>query len=224
MIENIFVSPGIHWLSFPEANLNVLCGCPADSVKHLMKKGLIRSIEKDGMTYESGPNAILLSDLKLQNGHFANLAEFPILQMLYRQGMLLPNHPNNTGVKPILIGREDCVQEQMNYIFRGNYGLISVEEMLQAGIDQETAEEMMRLKLRFAFGQIRPSEKLLEGKICQIRKQEQVKNQKVLVGGYTPMRILKILLELSLRLLLMLVRLLQKLKRYLNRLQGKYKS
>ena len=50
MIENIFVSPGIHWLSFPEANLNVLCGCPADSVKHLMKKGLIRSIEKDGMT------------------------------------------------------------------------------------------------------------------------------------------------------------------------------
>ena len=172
MIENIFVSPGIHWLSFPEANLNVLCGCPADSVKHLMKKGLIRSIEKDGMTYESGPNAILLSDLKLQNGHFANLAEFPILQMLYRQGMLLPNHPNNTGAKPILIGREDCVQEQMNYIFRGNYGLISVEEMVQAGIDQETAEEMMRLKLRFAFGQIRPSEKLLEGKIIADGKTE----------------------------------------------------
>ena len=110
MIESIFVSPGVHWVSFPEANLNVLCGCPADSVKHLMKKGLIRSIEKDGMTYESGPNAILLTDLKLQNGHFANLADFPILQMLYRQGMLLPNHPNNTGVKPILIGREDLVR------------------------------------------------------------------------------------------------------------------
>ena len=172
MIENIFVSPGIHWLSFPEANLNVLCGCPADSVKHLMKKGLIRNIEKDGFSYESGPNAILLSDLKLQNGHFANLAEFPILQMLYRQGMLLPNHPNNTGTKPILIGREDCVQEQMNYIFRGNYGLISVEEMVQVGIDQETAEEMMRLKLRFAFGQIRPSEKLLEGKIIADGKTE----------------------------------------------------
>ena len=149
MIENIFVSPGIHWLSFPEANLNVLCGCPADSVKHLMKKGLIRSIEKDGMTYESGPNAILLSDLKLQNGHFANLAEFPILQMLYRQGMLLPEHPNNTGAKPILIGSEDCVQEQMNYIFRGNYGLISVEEMVQAGIDKETAENINRDWLNF---------------------------------------------------------------------------
>ena len=54
--------------------------------------------------------------------------------MLYRQGMLLPNHPNNTGAKPILIGREDCVQEQMNYIFRGNYGLISVEEMVRAGL------------------------------------------------------------------------------------------
>ena len=37
------------------------------------------------------------------------------------------------------------------------------------------------------------------------------------------MRILKILLELSLRLLLMLVRLLQKLKRYLNHLQERYR-
>ena len=43
--------------------------------------------------------------------------------------------------------------------------------MVQAGIDQETAEEMMRLKLRFAFGQIRPSEKLLEGKIiAEVRR------------------------------------------------------
>ncbi|MDP6247177.1 MAG: cyclic nucleotide-binding domain-containing protein [SAR324 cluster bacterium] len=172
MIESIFVSPGVHWVSFPEANLNVLCGCPADSVKHLMKKGLIRSIEKDGMTYESGPNAILLSDLKLQNGHFANLAEFPILQMLYRQGMLLPNHPNNTGAKPILIGREDLVREQMNYIFRGNYGLTSVKEIIDAGIDSEKAEEMMRLKLRFAFGHIHPSEKLLEAKIVDEGKTE----------------------------------------------------
>ena len=172
MIENIFVSPGVHWVSFTDANLNVLCGCPADSVKHLMKKGLIRSIEKDGMTYESGPNAILLSDLKLQNGHFANLAEFPILQMLYRQGMLLPNHPNNTGVKPILIGREDLVREQMNYIFRGNYGLTTVEEIIAAGIDLKKAEEMMRLKLRFAFGHIHPSEELLEAIIVDEGKTE----------------------------------------------------
>ena len=35
--------------------------------------------------------------------------------------------------------------------------------------------------------------------------------------------ILKILLVLSLQLLLMLVKLLQKLKRYLNRLRGKYR-
>ena len=156
------VSAGIHWLEIPDADLRVLCGCPADSVKHLMKRGLIAPTEVNGVHCETGPNAILLSDRQIQNGSFANLAEFPVLQMLYRQGMLLPGHPNNTGAKPILIGRDDVVSAQMNYIYRGNYGLTSVEEILNTGIHEEEAEEMMRLKLRFAFGTIHPSENLLE--------------------------------------------------------------
>ena len=163
-IEKILVAPGVHWVAIPDEDLYILCGCPADSVKHLMKKGLINTVETDDLSYETGPNAILLSDLKLQNGHFANLAEFPILQMLYRQGMLIPNHPNNTGIKPILIGREEVVDAQMKYIYRGNYGLTSEEEMVVAGIETEKAAELMRLKLSFAFGQIHPSEDLLEGR------------------------------------------------------------
>ena len=164
-MEKIAVSPGIHWISIPEAELYVLCGCPADSVKHLKKKGLIQTIESNNINFETGPNAILLSDLKLQNGHFANLAEWPILQMLYRQGTLIPNHPNNNGAKPILIGLEDVVNSQMKYFHRGNYGLISVEEIMEAGIEKNHAEELMRLKLWFAFGNIQPSENLLEPKI-----------------------------------------------------------
>ena len=149
------------------------------SVKHLMKACKIRNIDLESeksngdskqhthgkITNETGPNAILLSDLSIQNGDFANLAEFPVLQMLYRQGMLLPNHPNNTGVKPLLIGRENVVNAQMNYIHRGNYGLTSLKEIMATGIPIEKAEEMMRIKLYFAFGEIRPSTDLLESRI-----------------------------------------------------------
>ena len=100
-ISKTKISAGIFWLEVPEAKLFVLCGCPADSVKHLMKAGKIHDyeIEADSgsgpnhhshgtITNETGPNAILLSDLSVQKGDFANLAEFPVLQMLYRQGML----------------------------------------------------------------------------------------------------------------------------------------
>ena len=174
-IQQTRVSTGIYWLSIPDAGLNILCGCPADSVKHLMKKGLIKMVRRKGVRFETGPNAILLSDLPLQNGHFSNLAEFPILQMLYRQGMLLPNHPNNTGIKPILIGREEVVRAQMSYIYRGNYGLTSDEEMKEAGIDEKQARELMRVKLSFAFGKIHPSEDLLEP-VTVINRETEIRN------------------------------------------------
>ena len=112
-IEKIDVAKGIQFVVVPEANLRVLCGCPADAVKHLIKRGLILPREINGVYYETGPNAILLSDIALQNGEFANLAEFPVLQMLYKQGMILPGHPNNTGHKPLLIGTANQVESQL---------------------------------------------------------------------------------------------------------------
>jgi glyoxylase-like metal-dependent hydrolase (beta-lactamase superfamily II) len=131
-------------------------------VKHLVLRGLIQTVTRNGVTYETGPNAILLSDLLIQNGGFANLTEFPVLQMLYRQGMLLPGHPNNTGIKPLLIGSSTQVRAQMEYIHRGNYGLVSKEEILATGTDAEMAELMMRVKLKFAFGKIRHPSELLD--------------------------------------------------------------
>jgi len=164
-IAKIQVTDGVCLIDIPDAQLHILCGCPADSVKHLMKRGLIVTKEQNGVVFETGPNAVLLSDVLVQNGSFANLAEFPVLQMLYKQGMILPNHPGNTGVKPMLIGLEEQVEAQMQYIYRGNYGLISEEEITSANIDKETAHEMMRLKLKFAFGSIRPAEELLDTRI-----------------------------------------------------------
>ena len=164
-IRKIQVSMGICWVEIPEADVYIQCGCPADSVKHLMKRGLIVTTELNGTEFETGPNVILLSDVMLQNGNFSNLAEFPVLQMLYRQGMMIPGHPNNTGEKPIIMGLKEQIHAQMRYIYRGNYGLISKEELLETGISETMAEEMMQMKLKFAFGKIKESRELLDSRI-----------------------------------------------------------
>ncbi len=159
------VANGIYWVEVPDANLYILCGSPADSIKHLIKRGLIASKEINGVKFETGPNAILLSDVSIQNGSFANLAEFPVLQMLYRQGMILDGHPQNIGIKPLLIGSEKQIKSQVEYIYRGNYGLVSEEEFIDAGVTPETAHEMMRLKLKFAHGEIRTLQEFFDCRI-----------------------------------------------------------
>jgi hemerythrin len=148
---------GVYWIEIPEAEIYMLCGCPADSVKHLIKAGLIKEVTREGHTFENGPNIILLSDVMLQRGYFSNLAEFVILQMFYRQGMLIPDHPGNRGMRPLLIGSEEQIKAQLSYIHRGNYGLISIHELLDAGLSRASAERMMLLKEKFAFGSIQLS-------------------------------------------------------------------
>ncbi|MCC5943497.1 MAG: cyclic nucleotide-binding domain-containing protein [Bernardetiaceae bacterium] len=166
-IKVIKVTTGVFWVSIEAADVYMLCGCPADAVKHLKKRGLIEEVSENGQQFESGPNAILLSDLLMQNGNFSNLTEFPVLQMLYLQGMIIPNHPNNKGTRPILIGSKEQLEAQMEYIFRGNYGLISKEEIMETGIAEQEAEEMMRIKRYFAFNKIRSTEELLDKRIIE---------------------------------------------------------
>ncbi|MBF0515115.1 MAG: bacteriohemerythrin [Desulfovibrionaceae bacterium] len=161
-IKKVEVTTGVYWIEVAEADLYAVCGCPADTVKHLMKQGLIVPLEHDRHHFETGPNAILLSDVFIQNGEFSNLCEFPVLQMLYRQGMILPGHPGNTGRRPLLIGSRAQVDSQIRYFHRGNYGLVSMEEMLAAGMSRTKAKAAMRLKLKFAFGRIRPTEELFD--------------------------------------------------------------
>ena len=40
-IHKTHVATGIDWVEIPEVGLRVLCGSPADAVKHLAKRGLI---------------------------------------------------------------------------------------------------------------------------------------------------------------------------------------
>jgi hemerythrin len=153
-IQKVVITKGVYIVDIPDVELQILCAAPADVVKHLTQKGYIVSTEKKGVAYETGPNAILLSDVSVQHSSFSNLGEFPVLQMLYKQGMMIPGHPNNTGEKPIVIGSSEQINSQLQYIYRGNYGLVSKEEIMATGISQDQAQEMMRLKLRFAFGKI----------------------------------------------------------------------
>ncbi len=161
-IKKIKVAAGVYWVEVKEAEIYMLCGCPADAVKLMKKRGLIEDITlPSGEVCESGPNVILLSDVLIQNGKFSNLIEFPVMQMLYLQGMLIPGHPRNIGIKPLIIGSPDQIKSQLDYIYYGNYGLTDKAEIIQAGIPETLAETYMQIKLHFAFGKISPSEELL---------------------------------------------------------------
>jgi len=127
-----------------------------------MIKGFIVTRTKKGVHYESGPNAILLSDVSIQNGQFCNLAEFPVMQMFYRQAMIIPGHPNNSGSRPMLIGNSGQIAAQSEYIRRGNYGLDTVEELAASGVSPAIAEMLYRVKLRYAYGRLKKSEELID--------------------------------------------------------------
>ncbi|MEM5948871.1 cyclic nucleotide-binding domain-containing protein [Spirochaetia bacterium 38H-sp] len=161
-MHKIKVCPGSWLVEIPEENLSILCGVPQDVIKFLKKEKLIEKKEKNGVVFESGPNAILLSDIPLQHGQFTNLAEFPILQIFYRQGKIIPGHPNNDGKKPLLLGSKNQINAQAQYILRGNYGLISEEELREAGLDEELIRFFYDIKTFFAFGKIKSIDELLE--------------------------------------------------------------
>ncbi|MBN1520358.1 MAG: MBL fold metallo-hydrolase [Spirochaetales bacterium] len=154
------ICPGVTLVDIPDAGLSVLCGCPENAVKFLSQAGAIRSVERDGRSFETGPNAILLSELPVQNGRFCNLAEFPVLQMLYRQGMIVPKHPNNTGRRPMIIGMKDQVDAQADYIYHGNYGIVDPAALSPE--DPDRGRAIVRMKLWFAYGAFRKTDELLD--------------------------------------------------------------
>ena len=119
LLEYKEVSPGLVWIAVPSRKVFIQCGCPADSVKHLIKNGVIRNLGSNGQMHETGPNCLLLADLTIQNGQFSNLGEFSVLQMFYRQGLLIPGHPGYSSEKPMMIGNQEQIKSQLDYVFRG---------------------------------------------------------------------------------------------------------
>ncbi|MCG8306592.1 MAG: MBL fold metallo-hydrolase [Cytophagales bacterium] len=166
------ISTGVTWVAIDEAGLYICCGCPADTVKHLKKRGVIQRVSVEGVPAENGPNAILLSDTLIQNGQVANLTEFPILQMLYLQGMNLPDHPNYKKLRPLLIGYKKQIDMQLNYVSLGNHGLSSVEEIVSTGISLENAEKIFRTKIHYSGGEIIPMQEMVDALILDEHRHE----------------------------------------------------
>jgi hemerythrin len=160
-ITKINVTHGVVWVEVREAELYLCCGCPADVVKHLKKAGLISRVENQDKHYESGPNALLLSDTTIQNGKLANLSEFVILQMLYLQGYIFPGHPNFNR-KPILIGYPEQISRQVRYVSVGNHGLETDQEIIDAGFTLEKARKIGATKLHYSGGDLKSMNELIE--------------------------------------------------------------
>jgi len=161
-LKKVDIAPGIQVVEIEEVGLRVLCGCLENSVKFMARSGCIRPMEARGVKYETGPNAVLLAEQPLRHGVLRNAAEFPILHMLYKQGMIVPGHPNNTGRRPLVIGTPRCVDELAEYVYLGNYGLTDPAELSGGGPDEAATREMLEIKRRFAFGTFKRAEDLLE--------------------------------------------------------------
>lgn len=156
------IAPGIVWVEIKAADLSMCCGCPADTVKHLIKARVIRNEDNDKRTFETGPNVLLLSDTLIQNGKLANLSEFVLMQIMYLQGIIIPGHPNFGKFNPIIIGYEDQVKRQLRYVDIGNHGHGSEEEIIEAGFTPENARKIVATKLHYASGAFRSIEDFID--------------------------------------------------------------
>ncbi|NIZ19304.1 MBL fold metallo-hydrolase [Entomospira culicis] len=155
------ITNGVYFLDCHEVGMRILCGCPMDSVKLLMRAGFIQRIEDEQWLWESGANAILLSDVSVQNGSFSNLTEFPLMHMMYNQGLALPNHPGYTGSKPMILGIPEQIAGQIEYLDRGINGLTADELASVDDISEEQKREVSIFKKRFKYGDPKTSKDLV---------------------------------------------------------------
>ncbi len=61
-ISKTSVATGIYFIEIPQADLRILCGCPADAVKHLINRGLISTIEREFMPFVVAPDGRTLGE------------------------------------------------------------------------------------------------------------------------------------------------------------------
>lgn len=140
-MKKIDIALGMYYLEVPEEELRILCGCPENSIKFIMQKGLTPKIDPDNSNIVSGPNAILLNDLSILNSHYLNFAEFPVLHHQFFQGAAY----NGKNEKFTIIGMENRVKYQQEYIRCGFQGLTKLDELLEADLDEETANKFLAM-------------------------------------------------------------------------------
>lgn len=140
-IQKFKLSPGSYFVSVPKIDFHLLCGSPSGIIKILKRKGFLSPYLQDGLSFQKGPNAVLLADHDFQNLSFSNAAEFPLLHMFYLQH----------SCRPLLIGTEQALKAQEQYFRYGQKGL-SEQELKQTGLSPETVSHLLRLKSFYLNG------------------------------------------------------------------------
>jgi len=136
------------YIDILEADVRILCTSPTNIVKSMKRKNIISSFEKDGVCLDTGPSVILLSEEKIKEGCFVNLIEFPVLQMLYKQGFVFSDKQ-----KPIIIASSYLqICPQVEYIDMGINGITNIEKIIQNGLSKTEATDILEMKLGFGEG------------------------------------------------------------------------
>ncbi len=155
-INIINVCAGCYWLEIPEENFSIICGCPDGFIKHVQKQGLIHDMP-DG--FKSGPNAILLNEVSIERPERFNLSEFAVLHMIYRQ--------SKNGIPPLIIGTEQQLKEQFNYLLYGNFGFVHKEDYIKLGFTEEEGRAFIAIKRYFAGNAFGNLNQLVDSKVLE---------------------------------------------------------
>ncbi|MDT8446716.1 MAG: MBL fold metallo-hydrolase [bacterium] len=157
------IQPGCYYLQVPAVGLRMLCGSPPDAIKHLRVQGFVSEQNLSGVICETGPNALLLGEQLIQAGEVANLAEFPVLHMLYKQGLGIPGHPAQKKFgRPRLVGASNALAAQAEYIKRGNYGLYLESEYDELQLPVAEKQLYLEMKRQFAYGRFAETGDLMD--------------------------------------------------------------
>lgn len=151
-----------YYVSIEEENFNLLCSSPADINNYLDKNNLIAKKILADKIFETGPNSILLSDVLVQNYQVSNLCENPIFHMFYKQNLLSSVYKTSTNKKPIIIGDSKQIDSQLEYITRGNYGLLNDFEFSNLDLDEEQISNIIDYKLYFDLKNVFSNNDLLD--------------------------------------------------------------
>jgi hemerythrin len=172
MIKKSRLGSGFCYIEIEELGFSMLCGAPCDAIKHVKRNGFSKEVVYKKSSLERGPNAVLLSDVDIQNSQVSNASEFIILHILYKQGVF--NFKNiKEETKPILIGTKDVLKRQKQYISLGNYGFTSKELLVANSMKQELAIEQLEIKKKFAFGEFLDINNIL--KCVEIEAETEIK-------------------------------------------------
>ena len=128
-LVKVDVANGLFWVEAPKANLYISRG--AGRQREAPDEARAdRAARGARVRFETGPmpSSFPMCWCKRQLPTWQSSR----CSMLYRQGCC-PNHPNNTGAGHFDGSREQ-VRSQLEYIYRGNYGLNPEEELTACGI------------------------------------------------------------------------------------------